>query len=574
MASLPSKIGAFDIIRQIGAGGMGAVYLAHDTELDRQVAIKVIREEVHDQEVLDRFFREARAAAALRHPNIITIYACGQHEHQPFMVMEFVEGESFADIIRSRRNLPLADKLAYIEQVCAGLHFAHRAGIVHRDIKPANIMVDRHGMVRILDFGIARIEGSAMTQDGALVGSLNYMSPEQMLGRSIDFRSDIFSVGSVSYELICYQQAFKGGLTDGLLHRLPHEDPPSLGTLCPGLPANLEQVVMQALHKAPERRFHDLAAMRTALLGVQRGVTDMADDRTIIIGGSAAAPQPLTGAPLSVSSATPLGQSSVPEEWWLAAPETNRKLYQPFAEPTASAEPAEADEPSEEIAPAPESLVREQPEPRPIRRATAVAAKSDTAARRDTTVTKPPTTVSRPLPPAAARPTSSRRWILFAVVAMVAGAAVAFPFLKAAVPLPKAAGAPFLKAEPPNPLEVQRPGIDAAMERYRGGYRNRDLAAVTAVFPALPPQLKQEMQKTFASCLLYEVVFADMAVMLTSSDNAHAEVDVRSTHTCTPQSGGYQTTRTQRDVFTLEKQGDSWLITGVRAAASASADRP
>ena len=116
-------------------------------------------------------------------------------------------------------------------------------------------MVDREDVVRILDFGIARIEGSAMTQDGSLMGSLNYMSPEQMLGRPVDHRSDIFSLGSVAYELLSYRQAFKGGLDDGLLHRLPHEDPPSLAQISPGLPATLERVVMRALEKAPERRF-------------------------------------------------------------------------------------------------------------------------------------------------------------------------------------------------------------------------------------------------------------------------------------------------------------------------------
>ena len=211
MASIPSRIGNFEVLSQLGSGGMGTVYLGRDPELGCQVAIKVIREEVRDQEVLDRFFREARAVAALRHPNIITVYASGQHDHQPYMAMEYVDGESLADIIRSRRTLPLSDKISYLEQICAGLHFAHHAGIVHRDVKPANIMVDREGVVRILDFGIARIEGSAMTQDGSLMGSLNYMSPEQMLGRQVDHRSDIFSVGTVAYELLCYQQAFKGG---------------------------------------------------------------------------------------------------------------------------------------------------------------------------------------------------------------------------------------------------------------------------------------------------------------------------------------------------------------------------
>ena len=266
MAAIPEKIGIFEVIRQIGTGGMGAVYLGRDPELDRQVAIKVIREEVNDQEVLDRFFREARAAAALRHANIVTVYASGQENHKPYIAMEYIEGESLSDIIKQRRNIPLSEKISLLEQVCAGLGFAHKAGIVHRDVKPANIMIDREGVVRVLDFGIARIEGSAMTQDGTMMGSLNYMSPEQMLGKPVDQRSDIFSVGSVAYELLTYTQAFKGNLNDGLLHRLPHEDPPPLKDLAPEVPLAIEHVVMRALEKDPGRRFQNLADMRTAFV--------------------------------------------------------------------------------------------------------------------------------------------------------------------------------------------------------------------------------------------------------------------------------------------------------------------
>ena len=280
---------------------MGTVYLGRDPELDRQVAIKVIRDPVHDQELLERFFREARAAAALRHPNIVTIYASGQHENQPFMAMEFVDGDSLVDIIRQRQAVALSDKLAYIEQICAGLHFAHRAGIVHRDIKPANLMVDPDGVIRILDFGIARVQGSGMTQDGAMMGSLNYMSPEQMLGRPVDHRSDIFAVGAVAYELLCYQQAFKGGLNDGLLQRLPNEDPPPLSELCEGLPPALERVVMRALQKAPDKRFPDLAEMRLAVIEVQRRLDSEADQQTILL-------QPRPGPRPSSSRAHGLGR--------------------------------------------------------------------------------------------------------------------------------------------------------------------------------------------------------------------------------------------------------------------------
>jgi len=267
---------------------MATVYLGRDPELGRQVAIKVIREEIRDQEVLDRFLREARAAAALRHPNIITVYASGEHDHQPYMVMKFVDGESLAEIIHSRRTLPLSDKISYLEQICDGLAVAHRAGIVHRDVKPANIMVDRENVVRLLDFGIARIERSAMTQDGSLMGSLDYMSPEQMIGRPVDHRSDIFSMGSVAYELLSYRQAFKGGLNDGLLQRPPHEDPPPA---CSDLSwtANRARAGCHACaRKGTGKRLQDLTEMRAAILGGQ-DAGQPADDRTVLIRKSAPA---------------------------------------------------------------------------------------------------------------------------------------------------------------------------------------------------------------------------------------------------------------------------------------------
>jgi serine/threonine protein kinase len=596
MANIPSKIGNFEVSRQVGSGGMGAVYLGLDPELNRQVAIKVIREEVHDQEVLDRFFREARAAAALRHPNIITIYASGQHEHQPYMVMEYVEGDSLADIIRSRKTLPLADKLSYIEQLCAGLHFAHRAGIVHRDIKPANVMVDREGMLRILDFGIARVEGSGLTQDGALIGSLNYMSPEQMLGRPIDARSDIFSVGAVAYELISYQQAFKGNINDGLLHRLPHEDPPSLSSIAPGLPAGLEDVIMRALQKLPDNRFQDLAEMRNAIIAVQSG-TVSADDRTVVISRANVPPsRPGTATPSTAAKPSTTKVDSrfdfdnVREEF----PDFTIQPTLPPDEEPASVGPtpaaqstpaaADADEPATVVSSVSARPTTAVPVPVPVAPETSSAprtwsvkktttpgtstgtgtsAGTSTGLRRDTTVVrKPPTsTGSRPAtgtaikPPAGittAPPRSSGagRWIGIGAgaVALVAGAAVAVP---------------YFTGPPPDPLEVERPAIEAAMERFRIGYRNRDMDAVVAAFPELPGNVRQSMQRTFNNCIVYDVAFVQMNVTLAPDPNM-AEAEVRSTHTCTPNSGGQQTIGTQREVYTLRKSGNNWILNGVR----------
>jgi eukaryotic-like serine/threonine-protein kinase len=279
----PTQIGKYDIIRRLGRGGMGTVYLGRDPDLDRHVAIKVLREQMLEEEPLQRFLREARAAANLRHENIITIYDVGQHDHQPYMAMEYVDGTSLSAVIKERMALPLAQKLSYIEQICAGLHHAHGVGIVHRDIKPANLMVDRDGVVRVLDFGIARVEGSGITTDGALIGTLSYMSPEQMLGTPVDYRSDIFSVGAVAYELLAYQQAFPGTVSDGLLHRLPHEDPPSLSGLCPGLPPQLEGLIFRALAKKPHERFGDLDEMRLAIRDVRSSVDPRVEVETILV---------------------------------------------------------------------------------------------------------------------------------------------------------------------------------------------------------------------------------------------------------------------------------------------------
>ena len=459
---------------------MGAVYLGRDPELGRQVAIKVIREEVRDQEVLERFFREARAAAALRHPNIITVYASGQHEHQPYMVMEYVEGDSLGDIIRTRRTLTLADKISYIEQICAGLHFAHRAGIVHRDVKPANIMVDQEGVVRILDFGIARVEGSAMTQDGSLMGSLNYMSPEQMLGHPIDHRSDIFSVGSVAYELLCYQQAFKGGLTDGLLQRLPHEDPPLLAQLYPGLPPALDRAVMRALEKEPDKRFQDLAEMRSAIVGGGAGGhadPQPEDDRTMVI-PRPGAPQPEQAINL-VTGPERFAQTT-------AAPAP----HLPAPDPTSA--------PALTPAPPPQALQ--------LKKEAAGSGRPLSGGEKPAAPSVPPrAAVVGPPPPQTAPRASSRKRT------MVIGSAVGALVLVAAIAI-------IGRPPPPSDLERERPGIEETMGRFRVAYRNRNLEGVMGVFPTLPGETRQAMQRSFDDCLVYEVTFADMQVELDPTD--------------------------------------------------------
>ena len=538
---------------------MGAVYLGRDVDLNRPVAIKVIREEIHELETLDRFFHEARAAAALRHPNIITVYASGQHEHQPYMVMEFIDGDSLADIIRDGRDVPILTKMSYLEQLCSGLHFAHRAGIIHRDVKPANVMVDTEGMVRILDFGIARIEGSALTQGGALLGSVNYMSPEQMLGRSIDHRSDIFSVGLLAYELITYRQAFKGGLVDGILQRLPYEHPPSMSDICPNLPAGLEGVIVRALQKAPEDRFQDLAEMRTAIVDIQRRFESSGGDDTIMILREALQASFEMEEP---PSPTPTALDAAPVEE--LPPPFVEELPPPFVEPDFSPlEPPAPLPPSEPVPPAQTWQVRRSPDST-TRRVAATSNTPSTAASRPSSTTRshlPGTSRSRPPQATSRAPSSSRRWIVLssAAMALVVGVALTIPWLTAA---------------PSDRIERERSGVAAAMERFRIGYRNRDLEAVRMAFPGLPRDLERAMARTFADCLVYEVIFDEMALVLTSPDSAVAQADVRTTHTCTPQSAGPQKTTVHHDVYTLGKHGDTWVLDDVQSTPAGSVRRP
>ena len=271
--SQPSRFAKYEVLRRIGQGGMGTAYLARDEELDRLVVIKALRDATDDEDLRQRFFREARTAARLRHPNIVTVFDVGVQDGQPFIAMEYVEGSSLSEIIRVHRPLPLIQKLSYLEQICSGLHHAHSAGVVHRDIKPSNLMVDRRDVVRILDFGIARVASDeGMTRDGAMIGTPSHMSPEQLLGRPVDHRSDIFSVGLVAYELLAYQRAFPGTIADGLIHKLANENPAPLLELCPGLPPRLDAIVGRALAKRPDDRFADLGEALEALREVSRSL--------------------------------------------------------------------------------------------------------------------------------------------------------------------------------------------------------------------------------------------------------------------------------------------------------------
>src|SRR5688572_1935397 len=279
MVRLPpgSRIDRFEIRSLIGSGGMGTLYLARDTSPNtyRLVALKLLTASLDSEELRERFGREARALASLSHPNVVSIHECGEYRGSPYIVMEYVRGETLAEKIQRKAPLSLSDKLKLMMELCAGLAHAHEAGIIHRDIKPANLMVDHHGSLRLLDFGIARVvesgltlAGVQMTQINMRIGTPGYMSPEQYEGAEIDRRSDIFAVGAVFYELLAYREAFPGKTTRQIEKKVLESEPERLTTQIDGLDPDIEAVVTKALQKNPDRRFQDAAEMERALTKV------------------------------------------------------------------------------------------------------------------------------------------------------------------------------------------------------------------------------------------------------------------------------------------------------------------
>ena len=268
------RLGAYEIISALGAGGMGEVYRAVDTRLDRMVAVKLLVETGASAEVRRRFANEARTASALNHPNIVTIYDIVETDAGAMIVMEFLDGRTLAQTI-PHGGLPARDALVFATQIADGLTRAHRAGIVHRDLKPANIMVTAEGVVKLLDFGLAKFKVAASdqaltfaTQAGTLLGTVGYMSPEQAQGQPMDARSDIFSFGAVLYEMLTGERAFTGESTAAVLGAILRDEPRLLSGICSGW----NTVVRRCLEKDPASRPVSMDEVRTAIAALASGV--------------------------------------------------------------------------------------------------------------------------------------------------------------------------------------------------------------------------------------------------------------------------------------------------------------
>src|SRR5881296_3799120 len=272
------RLGKYELHQLLGEGAMGIVWKSYDTVLRRYVALKLLSASFRKtKDMQERFLREARAAGAIQHANIVTVYDLGEAEGQLFIAMELVEGTDLSDLIAARDPLALERKLDIVIEVLQGLSYAHDRGVIHRDVKPSNVRVASDGSVKIMDFGIARLQSADVTGSGAIVGTPTYMAPEQITNGAITPATDIFAVGCLLYELLGYHKPFEGETVHGVLYQVLTTDPKPLRTMAPSIPAALERVVGKALNKVPEERYETARQMQSALFSIRAGLSGATD---------------------------------------------------------------------------------------------------------------------------------------------------------------------------------------------------------------------------------------------------------------------------------------------------------
>src|SRR5919206_4827845 len=302
--------GRYRIMRKLGTGGMANVYLAEDQELGRRVAIKILDDRhASDDQFIERFRREAKNAAGLSHPNIVSIYDRGEAEGTYYIAMEYLDGRSLKELIVGRGPAPISVAIDYARQILAALRFAHRNGLVHRDIKPHNVLVDSEGRVKVTDFGIARAgAASQMTEVGSIVGTAQYLSPEQARGTGVDQRSDIYSLGIVLYELVTGTVPFTGDtpVEIAMKHLSTVPEPPSARRA--ELPEALDQIVLRALAKDPDERYQTAEEMDAELARVAEGYPvspETAEAATQVLAGAGAIDTAATAIARAPTAITP-----------------------------------------------------------------------------------------------------------------------------------------------------------------------------------------------------------------------------------------------------------------------------
>jgi hypothetical protein len=396
----------YDIQSEIGRGGMGVVYRAFDVMLERPVAVKILPVELtFDQQFVARFRKEAVTAASLHHANIVTIHDVGQQDHIHYIVMQFLAGWTLDQWLMQRGPMAPAHVSHLVRQISDALDYAHRRGIIHRDIKPSNIMVDAEGHATLMDFGLVRAgEGTGLTRSGVVVGTPDYMAPEQALGKEIDYRSDIYSLGVVVYRALCGQAPFVRSSSIATAYAHVHEAPPPLRQLRPDLPKAVEAAVLKALAKDPADRFQEAGQFAQELARASAGKGSTSAPTWAVLKGSAPASPPRGAAAVkpaesgprqAPADAAPPAQTTAPTQIMGAAP----------AAPTAASENQSKD-PAPVARPADDRVTVARPaaDPAPVARPTADRVTVAMPAADRVTVARPAADHAPVARPAARRP--------------------------------------------------------------------------------------------------------------------------------------------------------------------------
>lgn len=584
MATPPpaTTIGKYQILGLVGEGAMGAVYRALDPVLQRPVAIKVMSDSVaREQELRERFLREAQAAGSLQHPNVVTIYDFGEVDGHLFIAMEFLDGEDLEALLARHGALSLGAKLGIAVDVLGGLSYAHRRGIVHRDIKPANIRITEDERAKIMDFGVAHLTSQKMTRTGMTMGTPNYMAPEQVTAGPIGAHTDVFSLGAVLYELLTGHKSFAAETLHAVLYKIVSEPTPPPSTHVPELPPELDAIVARALAKEPADRYQTAAEMANdltelrAIVGTLSGARQASSSISLNARLAAAVPGPAAARPASgAAPAVGAGAGAPPAPagagrgalaltgilgvvavgvgvWAFALRGDDAGAAPPAAPaPTIAQAPAASPEPG-----APERPPVAAPSAPPVAAAPAAAAPamSTTPRPRETT----------PAPPRPTAPTSA------------AGSATSLPAPAPVQRAPEVAASP---AAPPReapattapvPAPAPAPAVPAAnaaadiadvVARYARAISARDLGAVRAAYPGISGAQERNWERFFASVRELRASFT-----LGNLDVAGATAEGRLNGTYEFVTSAGQRERSPVSFQASFRRGDAgWVLTAVR----------
>lgn len=569
-SAYPAAIGRYQVVRLIGRGGMGEVYLARDPVLDRDVAVKLISEDVDTTRSRQRLVQEARAAGRLHHPNIVTVFDAGEHDDRPFIAMEFVRGETLGRLIRRQARVPLARRLEYIEHACAGLAHAHRAGVVHLDIKPDNLMLDETGVVKVLDFGIARVLKGDLLVTRQLGGTLRYMSPEQIENRPLDRRSDVFSLGCAFFELVTLVPAFVGSTLD-IVTQIADGPVPALCDVMPGVDPRLDAIARRAMALDPAERYGDVDELRAELAAIRKDLDPTYDPRVTppgVAGGDADGP-----ATIHVSTSRGTFSSTLARRFrsqqrrgLIGAALLTTTLIAASAywmlRPTGTApsvalvptRPAAIDESPVVAVPAPAA-------PPPVSGATPPPTAPQADARRATVVAPP--AAEGPAQPGQPPPSSvdgARREQEERTVASAPEVPVAPPPAQTPAPEPAPTPAPVADTSQVR-ARLDHDAVLNTLRQYQAAYSALDVNGILQVYPSLARDQAEQLRRTFATVTRYEIDVRNPKIDVQENTAiVHAEVARR----MTPRVGSPVANEVQTE-FRLRREGNVWLIAAVIA---------